>query len=786
MKKLIVKSSLLKNLIIEANLQESIKSKKDKTLSNIRAKVALKYLLIIPFVLELLITIFSLWYINYKNTQDTINELSNRIQQEIATRIENKVQNYFNSSIKRIKTGHEYGKIDRLPINNLDNLQIFLWKGMSHYNYINDFFVCREDGLFAGVERNSALNYLFRDVKSPYKRNYYSIDENGNKQKIVKIQNYYNCKERGWYKEALEKKNEEVAISKIYFHQNSNSPGITISKVLYDKKGERIGVIGVNLVLKYISDFLQENSVSKNGFIFLMERNGNLLASSVEPQIFKNNISPNYKERVSSFESENQTVRYISNQIKEQFGRDWESIKEPKFFSYTSKGEVFWANIIPFRNDKFRWLIVVSLPESDFMGKIYESNKSSILISFISIIVILIIGLITVKWVITPIQEINKAAKSISEGDWNETHLYKLSENIRTDELGELTQTFQKMAFALKDIMVNLENKVLERTAQLEEAMTQAEIANKAKSTFLANMSHEIRTPMNGIIGMVQLFYYTTLTEEQKEYLDSIKLSSELLLTIINDILDLSKIEANKLELDFVAVEFKKFIEDTVKIIKQVADSKQLKIELEIEKQSPEFIEIDPVRLRQILLNLLSNAIKFTREGKVSIKINNGKIVDNNYEILFEIKDTGIGIPEDKIDKLFKSFSQVDSSTARKFGGTGLGLVISKKLCEMMGGYINVKSIVGQGSEFIFSIKAKKVSNSEVKKEKKNIAIIPQKEAGIKILVAEDNEINIKIIQSFLKKLSYSCSIARNGRLAVEEIEKNHYDIILMDIEMPE
>ena len=395
-----------------------------------------------------------------------------------------------------------------------------------------------------------------------------------------------------------------------------------------------------------------------------------------------------------------------------------------------------------------------------------------------------------------PLSRLLRAIYSAKHGQRNQPVVWNSADEmgVVVSEFNDLQARQARYEADLRAARDNLEQRVKERTAELQSALDAADVANKAKSEFLAVMSHELRTPLNGVLGLTDSVLAEELPRQQRERLLLVRESGSSLLELLNDLLDLSKIETGSIEFELLTFDLQALLDRVSRFWQSIIDAEGLRFVLEQPDGRAPIVHADPTRLRQVLFNLLNNAVKFTDEGEIRLRVSHSKEAGGRLLLRFEVIDSGIGIAPEAQDKLFKRFSQADSSTTRKFGGTGLGLSICRELCELMEGEVGAESEPGKGSTFWFTVRCEAGDSADAVEDpwpsfRSDLRRPGGGQRRLRILVAEDNKVNRIVIDSLVKRMGHQAHIVNNGLEAVEAVRADgarRYDLVLMDVQMPE
>ncbi|NEP86725.1 MAG: response regulator [Okeania sp. SIO2C2] len=781
----------------------------DSSNKNKYRKASLRKVFVLPIVLQIMFAVGLTGWLSLRNGQKAVNNVASQLLNGVTTRVDEHLESYLKIPPLINQVNRDAIRLNNLDVEKLWDWQQYLFKQMQLFPNISSISFGSTEGEVVWLIRleDQSLQLGISDYLTAGNLEQYTLDRQGN---IIqpRIESFpYDPRNIPWYQAVIEAGNPTW--TKIYPWIDGDNFGISNGLPFYDEKGIRKGVLSVDLTLDKISQFLTKLKIGKSGKVFIVERSGLIVATSISEELFMTPGNEQNLQRLPALESNVPVIQASAQYLQKTFF-GLTKINQSQQLSFKFNNQRHFLEIKPVKYGLgIDWIIVVVVPEADFMEEINIQRRNTILLWLAALGLAILGGILTSRWVIQPIISLNKAARDFTQGNWQQKVDIKHS-----DELGELAHSFNTMAVQLQESFTTLQAKNYD-----------LQRLDKLKDEFLANTSHELRTPLNGMIGIAESMLDGAtgeLSEIQQKNLLMIAQGGHRLTDLVNDILDFAKLKHQNLELQLKPVGIREITEVVVTLCQSLIGTKNLELVNSIPVDLPP-VYADENRLHQILYNLIGNGIKFTDTGKVEISVeiinqqensqfNSQHPILKNQQLAITISDTGIGIAEDKLYRIFESFEQDDGSTARQYGGTGLGLAVTKKLVELHGGKIWVKSQIEIGSQFTFTLPISTEiaisNNSNISRftDANNIAITEEKEEEIviqeeskddaikpletvqrfQIMIVDDEPVNLQVLVNILSLQNYAIVQAMNGIEALKIIEQGcQPDLILLDVMMP-
>ncbi len=744
-------------------------------------------------------------WVLYRSNAQTSNLLAEAIVRDVAKRIQTDTEDHlrqaqvvFNGLVPSRGSPAELARARKLvtDLAFFEDTAFYLCRMTPSGSYM---YFGSAAGEFVGVEPLSldtaGATRVGIQKRGETERTFYAAQFAGDRTGLLKPEGKkFEPTARPWYLDAVAA--GKRVYTPVYASAAKNQLVITLSQPIFSEEGKVLGVFASEVYLKRLSELMQSLTISPRGVAFLVDDKALLVASSTGDALYVETAGK--VERLKPDVSQNQIVRASYADLV----ANPSAFIKPGTGAASSRRVAFGEDALivtaqPFgESDGLRWRLVVAVPESDFTAQTQSAIEKTVAIVALAIALAAALAMLLAYRFTRRFRDLALATQQLGRGEVPE-----LQSNARITEVQTLASALHGSALALSQSRVALQDKtaalqdanehlevrVAERTSELVTSREAALDAANAKASFLATMSHEIRTPLNGVVGMTTLLADTPLNREQRDYLHTMRVSSDQLLGVINDILDFSKIESGKLDLENEPLNLQATIEEACDMAAQRAREKGLELMADIDADVPQWVLGDVTRLRQVLLNFINNAVKFTANGQVVVSAHvsagqSGLGFGAPLKLEFRVQDSGIGVPLDRQSALFQSFSQVDASTTRKYGGTGLGLAICKRLATLMGGEVGVHSVPDEGSTFWFTallVATTAPSHSAADDEFASLA-------GKTALLVDDTELNLRILDKQLKRWGMQTVVFERAAAGLDWLASNTCDVIITDMHMPD
>lgn len=865
---------------------------------------SLRIVLIVPFVVQIVAAVGITGYLYFYNSQQVVDSLVQDLLGEINEQVQGKLENYLSvpHTVNRINA--DILSQELIDLDDLSAIEDYLLERRRQFDDLIFIAVALRNGNYLGIgdRQGSGLTLGIIDQEIGRQTRLWQITPTGDRLQELDSLPDFDPRQRSWYRVAVEAGGSFWA--EPFFAYDTGDLLLSASERIYDQEGNFVGVVTATLSLEQISNFLSELTIGKTGQAFIVDRQGRLIASSME-----SGIEASDTERLEAIASSDPMTREVARYTESELG-EFSTIRHSSTLTPRINNQVLSVQVHPFQDSSgLDWRVIIVVPRSDFTQVMLDNNRTIVLFCVLALVIAIAIGIRTTRWLVAPVSQLVRAATALSQGDWSQE-----VDTQRTDEIGVLAQAFDEMRSQLKQAQKDLEQKIAERTqalqeseekfskafrlspeplaivayesgqildvndsfltlsgyireevigktgielnlwacpqdletaicyieaqgtvrnmeiqyriksgtlrtvlfsaevielnrepcvlcvlsditelkqveAVLQEAKTAAESANKAKSTFLANMSHELRTPLNAILGFTQVMQRNSAYAAATPELTIISRSGEHLLALINDILDMSKIEAGQTTLDLATFDLAALLTTLEAMLRLRAKSKELLLTFQNHTPTPYYLIGDEQKLRQVLINLLGNAIKFTDRGSVTLEVihQESPTPPKDHLLLqFTISDTGPGIAEEDVARLFDPFVQTTAGR-RSHQGTGLGLAISQTFVQLMGGTIQVHSVLGQGSQFQFCIPMQWATSADIQATQppRQVVGLAPNQPRYRMLIVDEVPENRLLLRALLEPIGFEIIEAHHGQAAIAQWQTYAPHLIWMDMRMP-